>query len=147
MKTYGSSCVDSSECNVNKHLGCYDDMCACPINMIWANYYGTDECVRVRQVGQSCQSSSHCIPTAYCAYVSSQTDYICSCPNGYYFNGYTSQCQLVRKVNEQCTGYFQECPSNTVCRGTTNNPNDKYCNPLFHFLPIGETCRKFLKLT
>jgi hypothetical protein len=101
LKTYGTSCIDSTECDYRKGLSCFFKICSCPISTVWANYYGTNECVRIRQIGETCQSSGHCIATSYCAYSSTSSAYRCLCIDGYFPHGKQNLAEIFK--NNQIT--------------------------------------------
>lgn len=125
LKSYGFYCEDGRECNNFQHLDCINGICSCSSTKVWGNYYGSYDCVRLRQVGQVCQSSSHCVPSSYCTYTGS--DYRCQCPTGYYVSEIDGRCYLQKKVLEKCDGYYQECPSYAICRGTYGDTSNKFC--------------------
>jgi hypothetical protein len=125
LKSHGFYCEDGRECNIFQHLDCINSICSCSSTKVWANYYGSYDCVRFRQVGQVCQSSSHCVPSSYCTYTGS--DYRCQCPTGYYASEIDGQCYLQKKALEKCDGNYQECPSYAICRGKYGDTVNKFC--------------------
>lgn len=88
VKGYSAPCTDSRECKSTANLGCYSStenpnpQCLCPYGMFWGNYYGSYECLTVRAIGATCQSTSDCVASSYCAYTGSS--YRCLCNSGYY---------------------------------------------------------------
>ena len=150
LKTYGQTCLESRECNFYNGLVCTQRYCTCPVQQIWGTYYGYNACSRTRQVGETCSKSSDCNGNSYCGLVSGT--YRCTCLSTQFYSGFTGQCEWIRKVNERCYNWYQECPTNTTCRqnsvydGTTfcqcyeGSYYDPYSQSCVVFKTLGQSC-------
>ncbi len=125
LKSYAQACLETRECSQFYGLICSNSFCTCPIQTVWANYYGRQECIRTREVGETCTSTSHCVGNSICSLVSST--YRCSCASTQFLSGVTGQCETIRKVNERCYNWYQECPSLTTCRPNNNGDGTYFC--------------------
>jgi len=134
LKSNGESCAENRECNTEQHLICdtVNGYCTCPMQTVWASYYNKPDCVRTREIGETCQQTSHCITASYCL-PSSSGQYRCQCATGYFPSYITGQCEKIRDVLERCYGFYQECPTNTVCRNPPNGDNQLYCLCITNF--------------
>ena len=78
--------------------------------------------------------------------------YRCTCLSTQFYSGFTGQCEWIRKVNERCYNWYQECPTNTTCRqnsvydGTTfcqcyeGSYYDPYSQSCVVFKTLGQSC-------
>ena len=125
LKTYGQSCAESRECNTFVGLICSDNFCTCTIQQIWGSFYGYQACSRAREVGETCTATSECTGNAYCGLVNGVNR--CTCLSTQFISGLTGQCEYVRKINERCYNWYQECPPYTTCRPNNNNDGTYFC--------------------
>jgi len=128
LKTYQQTCLENRECNYFVGLVCQQRFCTCPVQQVWGNYYGYQACSRTRQVGETCtkyRSQDDCNGNSYCGLVSET--YRCTCLSTQFYSGFTGQCEWIRKVNERCYNWYQECPTNTTCRQNSVYDGTTFC--------------------
>ena len=127
-QNYADSVVARYQCNQWNNLVCVNTAnfgtCLC-IDQYY--YYNSSMCVRGSYYGQSCSSSSQCVPTSAgmtCAYpYVGATNTICMCTSGSkYYDLSTQTCLSLKGLNSTCR-------DNSECSGASTG--SVYCGMYF----------------
>ena len=125
-KSLGFFCIDSIECDYTLHLICGSDgFCECISGFTWSSLLGSAQCIRIREVGETCSANSECVDGSYCTKATSGT-YRCLCPSGQFASHATRRCETLLKVNERC-GYPQQCQQYSTCKQAKIGDGSVYC--------------------
>ena len=130
-KTIGTFCVDSFECDNTLHLVCgFEGFCVCYSGFTWSSLLGTSQCIRIREVGETCISTGDCTAGSYCMNSTSGLNR-CLCPYGQYPSHSSRRCEVILQVFERCYEYsystLQRCQPYSTCKIASTGDGMTYC--------------------